>query len=281
MQRFVLLTACILSLVGLLPGVARSDGTGTSAARTPPPEIYHVVTTALCARLHERVRPSVAMILQNDSRIEKGPPLFKRYQRGALTAQDPANPMFGTGAPASGDSIYNHSPETDMALQQMSYLVIPTARNLITAQTLLDDPKLLAPTGNAADDATLAKIRSQLLETVAFQSASLDLINGFVETQRLGELQHAGEEYLSSISHPDTSTTPVIKLTPNPWQDPNTPGLSQNPYNFDPATIPGLAVGYNPLSRIVDGLQWLRAETQKREDAAGKTISEALRQCPK
>lgn len=221
------------------------------------------------------------MILQNDSRIEKGPPLFKRYQRGALTAQDPANPMFGTGAPASGDSIYNHSPETDMALQQMSYLVIPTARNLITAQTLLDDPKLLAPTGNAADDATLAKIRSQLLETVAFQSASLDLINGFVETQRLGELQHAGEEYLSSINHPDTSSTPVIKLTPNPWQDPNTPGLSQNPYNFDPASIPGLAVGYNPLSRIVDGLQWLRAETQKREDAAGKTISAALRQCPK
>jgi len=43
------------------------------------------------------------MILQNDTRIAKGPPLFKRYQRGAMTAQDAANPMFGTGAPASGE----------------------------------------------------------------------------------------------------------------------------------------------------------------------------------
>ena len=35
-----------------------------------------------------------------------------------------------------------------MALQQMSYLVIPIARNLIAAQTLLDDVKLVTPTGN-------------------------------------------------------------------------------------------------------------------------------------
>jgi hypothetical protein len=219
------------------------------------------------------------MILQNDTRIAKGQPLFKKYQRGALTAQDPANPMFGTGAPPSSDSIYNQSPETDMVLQQMSYLVIPTAKNLIAAQTLLDDPKLTQPTGSAKDDATLQKIRNQLLETIAFQSASLDLINGFVETQRLGQLQHAGEEYIASISHPETPNTPVVKVTPNPWQDPNTPGLAPNPYNFDPAQIPGLAVGYNPLSRIMDGMQWLQAETQRREDVAAKTISAALAQC--
>lgn len=279
MQRLVLLLVCVLSCAGFLAITAYANGAAATAASTPPPTIYRVVTTALCARLHERVRPSVAMILQNDTRIAKGPPLFKRYQRGTMTAQDPANPMFGTGAPPSGDSIYNQSPETDMALQQMSYLVIPTARNLIAAQTLLDDPKLLQPTGSAADDATLQKIRKQLLETIAFQSASLDLINGFVETQRLGELQHVGEEYIASISHPETPGAPIVKLTPNPWQDPNTPGLSPNPYNFDPATIPGLAVGYNPLRRIMDGMQWLQEETQRREDLAGKTISAALVQC--
>lgn len=279
MQRLVLLLVCVLSCAGFLAIATYASGAAATAASTPPPTIYRVVTTALCARLHERVRPSVAMILQNDTRIAKGSPLFKKYQRGALTAQDPANPMFGTGAPASSDSIYNHSPETDMALQQMSYLVIPTAKNLIAAQTLLDDPKLLQPTGSASDDATLRKIRNQLLDTIAFQSASLDLINGFVETQRLGELQHAGEEYIASISHPETPTTPVIKNTPNPWQDPNTPGLSPNPYNFDPAQIPGLSVGYNPLTRIMDGMQWLQEETQKREDVAAKTISTALAQC--
>ncbi|HZY95902.1 MAG TPA: hypothetical protein VFE35_02245 [Candidatus Cybelea sp.] len=283
MQRVVLLLACALSFAGFLRLAARSDGAGASASGTPPPQIYHIVTTALCARLHERVRPSVAMILQNDTSIAKSPPLFKRYQRGALTALDPASPNFSNGAPPNGDSVYNHSPETDMALQQMSYLVLPIARNLIAAQTLLDDTRLVQPTGNANDDATLKKIRSQLLETIAFQSASLDLINGFVETQRMGELQHAGEEYIAEIGGQEQPgvRSPIIKITPNPWQDPNTPGLAPNPYAFDPATVPGLSVGYNPLRHIMDGLQWLRTETQKREDLAGQTITAALAECGK
>ena len=40
---------------------------------------------------------------------------------------------------------------------------------------MLDDRALLEPTGNAGDDKTLAQIKQELLETVAFQSASLDL----------------------------------------------------------------------------------------------------------
>jgi len=279
MQKLILLFACALGCAGLLPTAARSGDTA-SPTGTPPPQIYHVVTTALCARLHEVVRPAVAMILQNDQTIGKSPPLFKKYQRGTLAAQDSPNTQWGTGAPSNnGDSMNNQSPETSMALQQMSYLVIPIARNLIAAQTTLDQ-KMSAPTGNVDDDATLAQIKQQLLETVAFQSASLDLINGFVQTQQMGELQHVGQEYLGAIQGTDTTDQP-IQATPNPWQDPNTPGLAPNPYAFDVSTVPGLAVGYNPLSRVMDGLQWLQTETQKRENAAGKTIEKALAQCPK
>lgn len=273
--RVLLSLASALACAGLLPLAARSDGTAANA--TPPPQIYHVITTALCVRVHDHVRPAVAMIMQNDQKIAKSPPLFKRYQRGTLTALQAAG---SPNTPPNGDSIYNQSPETSMALQQMSYLVIPIARNLIAAQTLLDDAKLVEPTGNAEDDATLAKIKQQLLETIAFQSASLDLINGFVQTQQMGELQHAGEEYLGAIQGTDT-TTPMVQQTPNPWQDPNTPGIQQNPYAFDPSTIPGLAVGYNPLSRIMDGLQWLQTETAKRENLAGATILTALNECGK
>ncbi len=217
------------------------------------------------------------MILQNDSKIAKSPPLFKKYQRGTLTAGDSA--YANSGSPSNNDdSIYNQSPETDMALQQMSYLVIPIARNLIAARKLLEDAKMVEPTGNANDDAALAKIKAQLLDTIAFQSASLDLINGFVQTQQMGELQHAGQEFLASIQGTDAAA-PIAKNTPNPWQDPNTPGLPPNPYAFDPTTIPGLSVGYNPLSKIMDALQWLRTETAKREGAAGTTITDALKEC--
>ncbi len=279
MHRPLLLWAGILTFVGFLGFTGSSEGAPSTAA-TAPPQIYHIVTSALCARLREHVRPAVAMILQNDERIAQSPPLFKRYQRGTLSALDPAAAQYSNGAPPAYDSMNNQSPETSMALQQMSYLVSPIARNLIAAQTTLDDLKLIEPTGNPTDDATLAKIKSQLLETIAYQSASLDIINGFVQTQQMGELQHAGEEYLGAIQGTSTTTT-IAQVTPNPWQDPNTPGLAPNPYAFDVATIPGLAVGYNPLSKVVDGLQWLRAETQKHEDAAGKTIGAAIAECGK
>ncbi|HEY1883868.1 MAG TPA: hypothetical protein VGG51_12595 [Candidatus Cybelea sp.] len=275
MKRWLLLVIGALTSASFLPLPARSDG----AAATPPPEIYHIVTTALCARLHERVQPAVALILQNDAKIAKSPPLFKRYQRGTLTGGTAAQ-QYSNGAPPMNDSMNNQTPETSMALQQMSYLVLPIAKNLITAQTLLDSVKLIEPTGNPADDATLKKIKDQLLDTIAYQSASLDIINGFVATQQMGEIQHAGEEYLSSIQGSNTSYQ-MVQATPNPWQDPNTPGLSQNPYNFDVTTVPGLAVGYNPLNNIMTGLHWVISETQKKEDDAGSTLTAAIGQCPK
>jgi hypothetical protein len=273
MRQHGSLFACVLACVSLLPAAARSQLTAaTAAGTTPPPQIYHVVTTALCARLHERVRPAVAMILQNDQKIAKSPPLFKKYEQGTMTA-------LGMGISQGGDSIYNQSPETSMALQQMSYLVIPIARNIIAAQTLLGDAKMIEPTGNADDDAKLQQIKKQLMETIAFQSASLDLINGFVQTLQMGELQHVGEEYLGAIQGTDMGTLP--QETPNPWQDPNAPGLPPNPYALDVTQIPGLSVGYNPLDRIVAGLAWLQSETQKREDVAGKTIGDVVSQCGK
>jgi hypothetical protein len=212
------------------------------------------------------------MVLQNDRTIAKSPPLFHRYQRAIAEN--------GTASGLGADSIYNSSPETSMTLQQMSYLVLPTARNIIAAQTLLDDPKFLAPTGNPVDDATLAQIKKQLLQTIAYQSSSLDLINGFVQTLQMGELQHVGEEYLGSIEGTDT-TTKVVSATPNPWQDPNTPGITPNPYVLDTSQIPGLAVGYNPISHIIDGMGWLQTQTANSEDVAAKTLSTALAQCPK
>ncbi len=249
----------------LLVVFAASTGVAPSPAQTPPPQIYHIVTTALCARLHDIVRPAVAMVLENDQRIAKGTPLFQRYRRA----------MMESGS----DSLSASTPETDMTLQQMSYLVIPTAKNMIAAQTLLDDPRLTKPTGNPDDDQAIAKLKAQLLQTLAFQSASIDLINGFVQTQQLGQMQHQTDEYIAEIQGTDT-TSQITKAPTDPYADPNAPGIAPNPYEINLSEVPGLAVGYNPLSRIIDGMQWLHQETTKREDAAGSTLSAAQTQCP-
>ena len=254
---------------------------------TPPPQIYHIVTTPLCARLHDQIRPAVALILENDRSISKSRPLFKQYAIGAFGALDTATNPSGNPAPAANDSINVDSPATQMALQQMSYLVSPIAQGLIAAQTMLDSTILQKPTGNPADDAKLADIKKQLLETVAYQSASLDLINGFVATQQMGQLQHAGETYIAGVVGGNSgghqggnSAAPMVEpASPSPLQDPNSPGLRPNPYSLDLTAVPGLAVGYNPLTRLVGGLQWLQSQTQGKENEAASTLTSAIADC--
>lgn len=269
----------MVALVLVLPQRGFADVASPAPQRTPPPQIIRIVTTSFCARLRDHVRPAVAMILQNDQTIAKSPPLFKRYARGAFASQDSASGNFSNGAPSATDSIYNQSPETSLALQQMSYLVNPIAQNVIAAQKLLDDLESKM-TGNPNDDRELLRIKSQLLAAIAGQSASLDLINGFVATQQMGELQHAGTEYIASIQGTGT-TTAIAHETPNPLQDPNTPGLAPNPYTIDLTAVPGLSVGYNPLSRIIEGLKWVQQETARRENDAATSITSALAVCAK
>jgi hypothetical protein len=245
---------------------------------TPPPEIYHVITTPLCARLHDTIRPAIALILENDKIIAKGGPLFKQYGKAAFSA--PSQDDSGSnGAPGGNDSINVDSPATNMALQRMSYLVSPIAQNLIATQKMLTSGSLDQTTGNKSDDAQLAKIKASLLETEAFQSASLDLLNGFVQTQQMGNLQHAGEEYINQINGSDMSYQMLTPATPSAIQDPNSPGLKPNPYAVDPLAIPGLQVGYNPLTRIMTGYDWTQGETGKRESADAVLVTTAIRRC--
>jgi len=246
-----------------------------AASATPPPQIYHIITTPLCARLHDRIRPAVGLILENDRTIARSRPLFDKYSIAVFGAQATAGGDAVARSPSSNDSIYADSPATRMALQRMSYLVSPIAQSILAAQSLLGG---LKTTGHPDDDRQLTSIRQHLLETVALQSASLDLINGFVATQQMDELQHAGETYLGAMNGSDLSET-LDKEAPSTLEDPNAPGLPPNPYAANLAAVPGLIVGYNPLSRIVSAMQWLRSETDRHENDASASIGPALAAC--
>ena len=89
-----------------------------------------------------------------------------------------------------------------MALQGMENLIRPIANNIIAIQTVLDSPELRTGTGRPEDDQRLQAIREKLLKALAAQNASLDIISGFVDTQQMADLQHAGEAYINSITSP-------------------------------------------------------------------------------
>lgn len=249
-----------------------------AATPTPPPQIYHVVTRPLCAELHDKIAPAIGMMLQNDTTIKKGPAYFKAYNDAALYGSD-AGAASGTD-PAAGDSGGSSNTSQNLALLGLENLIRPIANNVISIQTLLDSPELLHGTGRPEDDARLQAIRQQLLKALATQNASLDIISGFVDTQQMADLQHAGEAYISSLTKPDTENqlstpAPISPLASNP----NYAGLPPNPYTIDLANVPGLALGYNPVTRLMEALHWTIDQTSTRENDAAKAVMSSASLC--
>ncbi len=245
---------------------------GLALGASPPPTIYHIVTRPLCAQLHDRIAPAIGMMLQNDTTIKKGPGYFKQYNLGALYGAGPsANSQNDRLSRDPGGSTSNMAQ--NIALLGMENLIRPIANNIIAIQTILDSPQLTKGTGREDDDKRLSDIRAKLLQALAAQNASLDIISGFVDTQQMADLQHADEGYISSIAQPDDPNAQIATPAPNPLTaNPNYAGLPPNPYSIDPASIPGLTLGYNPVTRLQDALTWTISQAQTRENEAAKAV---------
>jgi hypothetical protein len=257
-----------------------------AASRTPPPQIYHIITRPLCSELHKHIAPAVGMMMQSDHTIGKSPDLFKQYNKAGLYGADNSTSNgagYNPGVSSSGgaaDTIF--TPAQNMALLGMENLIGPIANNSIAIQKILDSPELTHGTGSKEDDQHLQEIRAKLLRALATQQASLDIISGFVDTQQLADIQHSGEEYIAAINQHSDFTGPSMQGTPTPnpaFANPNQAGLPQNPYGIDLANVPGLTLGYNPVTRLLEGLNWTISETQKREGDLAKSVMDSAALC--
>ncbi|MGB6522478.1 MAG: hypothetical protein WBE83_11970 [Candidatus Cybelea sp.] len=249
----------------------------TAATPSPPPQIYHVITRPLCSELSQRIKPAIGMMMQNDSNIKKSPDLFKAYNRAALYGNDPSAGGGGQNGPGA-DPGSNGSQ--NMALLGLENLVRPIANNIIAIQTALDSPELTNASGLAEDDKRLKEIREKLLKALATQNASLDIISGFVDTQQMADLQHAGQGYIASVNQPDTTKGMPTQPSPNPLTtNPDYAGLPPNPYTIDLANVPGLTLGYNPVTRLVDALHWTIDQTQDQENEAATAVMSSAQLC--
>jgi hypothetical protein len=244
---------------------------------TAPPQIYRVVSRPLCSELRQRIKPAIGMMLENDATIRKSPSLFKQYNIASLDGNDPGAAQSGPGAMDPGGTS-NGSQE--IALLGLENLIRPIANNIIAIQTVLDSPELRTTTGLPDDDKRLQDLRQKLLKALAVQNASLDIISGFVDTQQMANLQHAGEEYIAEMNQPETQGATSSTPAPNPLAyDPNYAGLPPNPYSIDLATVPGLALGYNPVTRLIEALNWTIDQTAARENDAARAVMSSAGLC--
>ena len=276
------LVAIVLAGALAVPAAA---ATAPAPTPTPPdlPEIYHTITRPMCSALATTIRPAIALMMQNDATIAKSPPLFGDY----IT-------MSAAGSDAG----------KDMSVHRLNNLVTPLVQNTLAIQKLLEDPSIFPPKPQNDDDKHLLELKDEMLKTLATQQASLDIINGFVETQQLGEMQHEGFGYLRAITGQTTAPgenaqpnmnqgaqpeQPVGGLQGGPQSGSQTPqafddlvlqaGLQPNQYEIDPTKIPGLAVGYNQIGKLKDGLEWTQDESKKSEEPLSRAIVNVAKTC--
>ncbi|MGR4064516.1 MAG: hypothetical protein ACLQPV_03620 [Vulcanimicrobiaceae bacterium] len=254
----LLMAAIVLALSATAPSLSQSTPVA-SPSTSPLPVIARTVSRRVCSALRTHIGPAIGMMIQNDENIAKGVPLFAQYNTANGEKSDPAR---------------------NIALLRMENLVSPLANNSIAIQQALNDPALFPPAARNPDDETLLAMRDKLLQAWASQNLSLDIINGFVATQQMGDLQHADEGMLSQMSAPDTTKGNNTPPTANPLlSDPNQAGLPADPYVINPATIPGLTLGYNPVTRLAEGLKWTQAQTAERERTATQVVLQTTALC--
>jgi hypothetical protein len=278
------------TFVALLSGSSVASA-ATSASPAPQatqlPEIYHSISRPLCSALATKILPAIGMLMQDDKTIAKGPPLFQDYIR-----------MAGAGS---------HEGE-DMAVYHLNNLVSPLVQNTLAIQKMLEDPTVFPATPHNDDDKQLIALKDDMLKTLATHQASLDIINGFVQTQQLGEIQHEGEGQLQQMTGQPSDPTQTtnqgqnsLSMTQPPTnevigarqgslaQNTNSPqvfddlvlnaGLAPNQYEIDPTQIPGLQVGYNQIGNLKSGLEWTQNDSQNAEKALAKTAINAAHTC--
>jgi hypothetical protein len=229
----------------------------TPTPKPPYPEIAHVVSSRFCGALRTNVGPAIKAMLDNDHMIAQTKPLFSDYNKYV-------------GSQSLG--------MRDLTLVRMENYVGPLVANLADIEKYLQDPIVFPDSPTNAEDAELIDIRNKLEQVAAAQEESLDVINGFVATEQLGQMQHEGFDQANAIN--GDANNMIAKPTADPMtHDTSIAGLPANPYYIDPATVPGLSVGTNRFTHVMDGLQWTRDQATAHEAVAAKAVIDNLRLC--
>lgn len=261
---------CTVFALGALVALAVSPAAAVTARKPKPSPtasplktISHVRTSPLCSGLRRVIGPAIGKVLQNDKLIDSSKPFFHDYVRSSATGLSQGS--------------------TDLAVAHLEGLVGPLVKNTEAIDKLLNDPYAFPKTAYSDDDQKLLQMRKQLRAVNEQQKKALDLISGFVDTQQLGELRAAGNDFQSALSsNPNNGGAVGATPTPPPagilnagvGNTSNDPGRS-----VDPRLQPSTSVFANPLSAFERAMSEYQQDIQSSEQVAAKSVMEAVPLC--
>jgi hypothetical protein len=178
----------------------------------------------------------------------------------------------------------------DMDVMHMEGLIGPLVQNTQAIERYLNDP-ILKRRPVSDTDKQLIEMRQHLLAVLAQQKQALDLISGFVDTQQLGELQAAGNDYNKAINGsdvgsksqgPNAASTPAVAPTtaPNEILNAGLPSSPSDPRSTDPRySGTGNSVGYNPLKVFDQQVGVYQQGISDSENRAAQVVVKAAVEC--
>ncbi len=236
-------------------------------AATPPKTIIQIHVSPLCTGLRQNIGPAIGKVLQNDKTIADSRPLLRGYVK----------------------AVAANSLSKDLQVARLERSITPLVKNTAAIEKLLNDPFIFPRVPVSDADRQLLQIRAYLEQVVAQQKGALDVLSGFIDTEQLGQLQLAGNEYQKlTASHemPNTQGSAgaqsARQIAPTPPPSgilnagvPNTPGQATDPRLQET----GYALGHNPLDVFDQALAQYQAQLQASEGQAADLVVKALPLC--
>lgn len=246
----------------MLLGLALSMVLTTS---TPPPlkTIVNARSTPLCTALRTKIGPAIAAILQGDAEIDGSKPIFEQIYRD--------------------DVLVKSRARLDMDLLHLENLIGPIVQNLSEVQGLLDD-KDLATLKEPSDQRYVNNIKDELQAVIKKQQAALNVINGFFDTEQMGEVQTtsvdnpAWESVFVAAPHSNTSRPSTLSYGANAMLRAGLHHTRAEGYlpEFTPATA---SLGFDPYKPFREEVVSIRAEEDPIESAAAANVNAASQAC--
>ena len=230
---------------------------------TPPPlaalkVIGSVRSTPICTALRKNIAPAVTALLENDSTIGRSRPvLASMYKEVVINRSDIA--------------WWLH-------MSRLDYLVRPLVSNLETVDNALNDRAAFTQPPKTADEKLLAQTREKLRAIEAQQQNALNVINGFIETQRMGLFQHdmfdnKNWESVLSVGPP----RPESRFSGGLYAAGVSQGLHAPPDPRFDASFNGL--GHDPYKVFSDYVLALQSTIATAQDAAASVLTPIVSSC--
>ena len=259
MSRSPRAVGLLLVALSAAAGPAVAQSVPSAAGATPPPTIGSTHSKGFCDTVRDNVAPSVVGLIKNDALIGAGHRAFAKMVYDTTTSSPAALDL---------DRVY------------LGQVVHALAHNAAAIDTLLADQKRFPKTPASDDDKLAAQIAAQLRAARDRQNDALNLIDGTLETEQMGQMRQDLPQQMQSAVGP--SMAPAVGA---PTPAPNfldTAGLPS--YSavaaFDPRTLgTSSTLGNTPYDRVLHALDLDQARIAGAEQVLSPTVVAAALGC--